>query len=494
MRNAVWFFHLLRDRGCVSSDLNPLAEIKLLQPSKVKKAAPEERPNCRGALNVQTMLILVCGLVLCGAVSVFGSAYTVNQLKNMLVGESRAKARAAVLAACEEINLAMKEMNATNLADVMQHPDVRREMERMATENSIVLAALTDREGKLVDSLICDSMYQHGGGPMLAVSQPDQIRTWQDLKDRIPTTITPVDFPLIRNNETVGHLHVGFESDPIGAQIDTLSRQITSSLIGMVLTVFGILIVTIVLVYFAFQRQMDLVEQTAESQHLASLGTLASGLAHEIRNPLHAMNLHLEVVREDIESGHTDPATANTIGRVQTQITHLNSILSNFLTAATACRLELQEMHVDRLVREVVCFLKPEFQKHEVEVEIDLPAQMLIRGDEKALHQVLLNLLLNARQAVEKAPVRRIRITAERDRKAWRLYIDDSGPGLPPGEEETVFKTFVSKRDGGTGFGLSVARRILAAHDGSIGAGRGPLGGARFFVEFPVASATPAVA
>lgn len=140
---------------------------------------------------------------------------------------------------------------------------------------------------------------------------------------------------------------------------------------------------------------------------------------------------------------------------------------------------------MDQLVREVTSFLKPEMEARQIAVELNVPEEPVsIEADYKALHQVLMNVLINARQALEKVEgERRVLVTLENGKKGVRLTVDDSGPGIPAGEEEIIFNTFVTRRDGGTGFGLSIARRIVEGHGGRIRATRGPLGGARIELE-----------
>jgi signal transduction histidine kinase len=146
-------------------------------------------------------------------------------------------------------------------------------------------------------------------------------------------------------------------------------------------------------------------------------------------------------------------------------------------------------MRLDHLVRETSSFLKPEFEANGIAFEVDLPADdMSIMGDHGALHQVLMNVLLNARNALEKVEpgrMRIVRIRAERERRTIRLLVEDSGPGIPENEREVIFKAFVSKQCGGTGVGLSLARKIMAGHHGGIRAGESELGGALIALDFP---------
>ncbi len=452
-------------------------------------------------ISLQTMLIAAAGLVLVGALTVFGSAYTVNGLKNKMVATAREEAQASVTHICEQITQVIQERGATTVGELANDPEIIRLIRVISDQGSIIFVQLKDADGYPIREIRCDRKIQEAAasGTFLQIATTDPaspggsdpggpVSPDPDATQRPITIQVPIRF----DNHVRGHLLVNLSPALAMGGVQALSDQISSSLLVMVLNVFAILLLTIVLVYYTFRRQMELQRQTTESEHLANLGAIASGLAHEIRNPLHAMNLHLEVAREDLETGEYDREdTAETIGRVQRQIENLNGIVSNFLNLAMPSGLTTQEMRLDQLVNEVVGFLQPEFDSRQIDVVVELPGEISIRGDARALHQVLLNILLNAAHVLEKQLVRKVSIRAERDRRHWRLLVDDSGPGVPEGEEETIFTAFVSKRCGGTGFGLCIARKIMEGHNGRIGARRSQaLGGAQFFLEFPERAAS----
>lgn len=446
-------------------------------------------------VRLQTLLIAAAGLIVAGAVTVFGSAYGVNRLKNAMVGEAREEARMNTKLLCGGLSEFAAARKIHCLGEIASEPFVREVLNTVSREGGIVTVSLYDARDKLILQQYCPEKIQllNGSpGERVIVKSSTDVAPWSNVRpldsapeDVIPGII-PVSIPIETENGFVGRVEVGLSPQLAMARIDYLSKRITSSLLVMVLNVFAILLLTVVVVYYAFRRQLELQRVTAESEHLANLGALASGLAHEIRNPLHAMNLHLEVAREDLEAKDFERSqTAEAIARVQRQIENLNSIVSNFLGLAIPGGLELREIRLDQLVGEVTGFLKPEFERRAVQLSIDVPSGITICGDARALHQVLLNIVLNALQVLEQGADRRVSIRAERDKKVWRLLIDDSGPGVPEGAEESIFKAFVSKRGGGTGFGLCIARRIMDGHKGRIGTRRSPtLGGAQFFLEF----------
>jgi signal transduction histidine kinase len=432
------------------------------------------------------LLIVVAGLMVGATVAVLAAAWSVNHLKNMLVEEARDEARAAANVACEQIRRSLMQEHGSTLAEIIHLPTVSRQLSMLSEQQEIVMACVLDDEGQI--------LFHYSAGKGEVWYEPER----RDEPEGVPGAkadeepYIPVAMPIMRDGRLMGQVHVGYSRTRATSRIDRLSRDITISLTVISITVLAVLLVTGLLLTRVFRRHEQMTHRATNSEYLANLGALASGLAHEIRNPLYAMNLHLEVVREDLEDDKAPPDNGQltqSIGIVQKQIEHLNGIVSNFVKLSLPTRLQQREMDLAQQLRESLCFLSLELKAHKIQYEIDVPEKMPLTGDNQALHQVLLNILINARQAMEKSPEdgRRIRMSAHalRKGKGWEVFIDDSGPGIPDEHEESIFRGFTAKRAGGMGFGLSLARHIMEAHGGTIHASKSPLGGARIVLRFP---------
>ncbi|MCC6546155.1 hypothetical protein IT570_03215 [Candidatus Sumerlaeota bacterium] len=450
--------------------------------SKWKKRKSSSLP-----ISWQTLLVVATGLIFAGVISVLGTAYTVNRLKNKLVESTRADMRRMMDRVGKQVAEIIRERGVDTIADIQDDPEFKRVLAVISDEETVLRLELYDADNYLIRKYNYPHHDKSG-----ELSRIDLLVPQDEPKPKGDV----MSMPIKSGNYLRGHIIVEVAPELATGGVQTLSDQISRSLRMMVLNVLAIILLTIVVLYYLLRRQMELQTRAAESEHLANLGTLAGGLAHEIRNPLHAMNLHLESVREDLEDpAAPNPAAARVIGSVQQQIESLNSIVSNFVNLAIPGRVQLQPMRFDQKVREIVAFLRPEFDARGVGIAVNLNEEMTILGDSHALHQVLINLLQNASQAVEKTVDGRVVIRGERDRKHLRLIVEDSGPGIPTGEEENIFKAFVSKRSGGTGFGLYIARMIMERHNGRIYAKRSEsLGGAAFVLEFPDHGASVAAA
>ncbi len=226
-----------------------------------------------------------------------------------------------------------------------------------------------------------------------------------------------------------------------------------------------------VLIWHLVQRNRWLEVRRHEAQELADLGALAANLAHEIRNPLNSINLNLELLDEDLAG--MDEGTRTSLDSTRREVGRLARLVTDFLTYARPSNPVFEVVRLDRLFEEVGAFLRAEASRQGVHLRVvEPPRDLEIHGDPAQLRQVLLNLILNAVQAVSGlAPERRVvTLRAERDTggETVRLVVHDRGDGIPEGEMGQVRQAFFSNRRGGTGLGLAIAERIAASHGGSL--------------------------
>lgn len=201
----------------------------------------------------------------------------------------------------------------------------------------------------------------------------------------------------------------------------------------------------------------------------------ARALAHELRNPLNAMRLNLEMLREDLRSlgaGAETLEIADSIGREIDQLAEITTAFRDF-----ACRLEprREEVEIAELCLDLAAFLKPQLDGAGVRLECDCrPAP--VRGDRTLLRQAVLNLLLNSLESLpEECGLIRLRCRAENG--GARVTITDNGTGPGP-DPESHFRLFSSTKPGGTGIGLPLARKIARLHGGDVALRSGSEGGA----------------
>jgi PAS domain S-box-containing protein len=220
--------------------------------------------------------------------------------------------------------------------------------------------------------------------------------------------------------------------------------------------------------------------ELAIQEALAAIGESASILAHEIKNPLTAVNLALRAVADKL--GEDQRVVLEDLA---SRLQKLESTMRRTLSFTKPLVLERAPCDLAALVREVRAALAPELARSRVELELDSPPDLpRVHADRGRLEEVLVNLVRNACQALVTGG--RVRVRVEREGEANLLVlVEDDGPGIAPALREDLFKPFVTTRQGGTGLGLAIARKIVREHGGEIGVRDGALGGACFWIRLP---------
>lgn len=229
-------------------------------------------------------------------------------------------------------------------------------------------------------------------------------------------------------------------------------------------------------------------EKARRAEQLAFAGTLAGGLIHEIKNPLNSLNLNLQLLAEDWRHAKT-PEERRALKRIQVlqgETRRLAGILDDFLGFVRGHRLTLTECDLNKVIDEVLTFLAPEMESRAIGVRTSLGPLPVLRLDSGLIKQVLLNLLLNAEQAMEEGRSREIIVRTALVDGGVRLDLIDTGKGIPPENLPKVFEAFFSTRKGGTGLGLPTARRIIEEHGGHISVHSEVGRGSCFTIALPV--------
>ena len=220
------------------------------------------------------------------------------------------------------------------------------------------------------------------------------------------------------------------------------------------------------------------------SEKMAVLGTFASGLAHEVRNPLNSISLQISVLERRIgrcEAGLAGEM-AELVDVIREEIRRLEMLVDDFLLFSRTDRIQYRPARLEDIVGEVLNLMALEAQALGVQIrhESDGPLPRM-RMDAEKMKQVVINLVRNAIEAMPAGGTVEVR-TGMADGRA-QLVVSDTGPGLPP--DVDVFQVFVTTKPKGTGLGLSIVQQIVLQHGGEISAGRAPAGGARFTIALP---------
>ena len=218
----------------------------------------------------------------------------------------------------------------------------------------------------------------------------------------------------------------------------------------------------------ANRRMRQFRDRSRQSARLAYLGTLAGGLAHEIKNPLSTFNINLQLLEEDFERGDASPTRVSTrLQGLRREVKRLQEVLDDFLRFARGYDLQLIDESVNDLIDEVLDFVGPEAQQNNVNIvrgfAEDAPS---CRLDRNLVKQAFLNIIINAQQAMPDGGDLMVRTTVEDD--GIRIDFIDTGPGIGSENLSRIWDVYFSTKKGGTGLGLPTARRIVEEHNGTI--------------------------
>jgi two-component system sensor histidine kinase HydH len=221
--------------------------------------------------------------------------------------------------------------------------------------------------------------------------------------------------------------------------------------------------------------------QVAEAAHLAAVGRLAGSVAHEVRNPLSALRGLVQFVAKGAPEGSRQAEMA---GLAVSEVDRLERVVSGLLEYTRPRPPRRLPLDLAESIAGTLRLVGDDPRAQGVEIGLNLPADLpLVKADPDQVRQVLLNLIINALEALNGRG--RLSIAARVEKRAVWVEVADDGPGLPPGQAEQVFDPFFSTRERGSGLGLAIAKRIVEAHGGRIRATNREGGGALFSFSLP---------
>jgi signal transduction histidine kinase len=221
-------------------------------------------------------------------------------------------------------------------------------------------------------------------------------------------------------------------------------------------------------VAFAFNTMTASLKQTlgdlAQREALTAVGSFATDLAHEVRNPLSAIRVDLQLVEEQLPDG--SPARAIQRNALE-EVDRLNATVSGVLQLARSGNIEMALADLTEVLCAAARAAQAEFDRRGAYLDLrGIEGAPVIRGDPGALRRLFLNLLLNAGQALGPGGHARLHIETPDDRVV--VVLEDTGAGIPPGVLDRVREPFFSTKSDGTGLGLAIAQRIVSAHGGRL--------------------------
>ncbi|MEI9811870.1 MAG: ATP-binding protein [Acidobacteriota bacterium] len=219
------------------------------------------------------------------------------------------------------------------------------------------------------------------------------------------------------------------------------------------------------------------------AKRLSAISRLSSGVAHEIKNPLNAILLRLDLLK--VRLGDGDEETAQELDILSKEVLRLNRVVTTFLDFSRPVEVHLEDVDLTALAREVAELVRPQANASKIEVEFSATeASAAMRGDPDILKQAVLNLVTNAVEAMASTGGK-LRVSVGRQAENWTLEVADSGPGIPPELRAKVFQLYFTSKSKGSGIGLAMTYRAAQLHNGTVSFSSESGVGTTFRMEFP---------
>ena len=219
------------------------------------------------------------------------------------------------------------------------------------------------------------------------------------------------------------------------------------------------------------------------SRRLSAIGRLTSGVAHEVKNPINAIVVHLEVLRQKMKE--IDPDTRRHLDVIGSEIQRLDRVVQTLVDFTRPVELRLSDLDLRKVAEDVVMLASPAAEKHSVMIERQAGQEPLpVRIDVDLVKQAILNIVLNGVQAMPQGGS--LRMTLKRDGENALIIVRDQGMGIPENIRDKVFNLYFTTKSGGSGIGLAMAYRVVQLHHGSMEFTSIVNHGTTFNLRFPI--------
>jgi len=235
-------------------------------------------------------------------------------------------------------------------------------------------------------------------------------------------------------------------------------------------------------------ERMLLEERMHRMERFLGVATLASGLHHEIKNPLTALSIHIQLLEEALSAGRKGESIDEMVGILKTEVCRLNGVLETFRSFANLQSLTLLPTNALDVIEESIRLIRPQAASQGVQIAFLHPETALppVPLDAEKFEQAILNLVINSLEAMPEGG--RLTLTAQAVDGQFQVEVQDSGPGIPPEVQRNVFQPYFSTKSSGSGMGLALSEKLIGQHGGHIAFTTGPQGTV-FKIVIPLAHA-----
>ncbi len=477
-------------------------------------------------LGIKAKQVIGVTAIVAIAIATLTGIYMVLMIRVWL-SETQARGQLVAMSAYQRAFAIAAESTAGDLATALRNdPGLRSILEASLYSKGVMFAAVTDAQGRVIahndPSLMDQHLAVHESlGGLIAAGAIDQLRAIYAPGGGTYDVAQPL---MLSGGSAFGSIHVGVSTLLIRGQINGAVGELAQP---MLLVLIATMIVAILLANMIlrpisvissgvarlgrgeFDAAVDLLPEDAElrdvtdsmraigarlaaggdatqrdAKRLVALSRLSAGIAHEIKNPLNAMSIHLELLRNEV--GGTKPASEY-LSVIMAQLRRLDEVVQTYLKFSRPEPLALRPVSLFGLIDDIRPIAEAEGEAAGVSVSVDCPGSLPdVLADEASLRNALLNLALNGCQAMPHGGTLRIAAAAQPDHRV-AITITDSGVGIPADQLDKIFNLYFTTKPTGTGIGLAMVYRTVQLHDGDITVASAQGRGTTFTVTLPAA-------
>jgi signal transduction histidine kinase len=375
--------------------------------------------------------------------------------------------------------------NAEYILNFKNEIGVQRQIEELGRQSDIGYVALLDSSLKFVAHTDRGLVDKKETDPTILQVGADG----QELSRIIDLEGGKREYQILKamrmNGSALGFLKIGLSLDPVDiAWRNSLSSMAVLGLAILTVGIFGMAVI-FYNQHSHTQQVKTLEAEVAERERLSEMGNMAATVAHEIRNPLNSVSMGLQRLKREFHPTQDEEEYSHYIELMRGEVQRLNSIVEEFLSLARPLEIKPEEVRMDKLLEELTTFAKADAESANVQIRVVVPHDLpTVRVDRNYLKQVLLNLILNGLQSMPQGGS--LTLEAKVSRGNMVVILADTGDGIPKDILSRIFEPYFTTKTKGAGLGLTIARRIVEAHQGTLTVDTTSGQGTRFRIAVPM--------
>lgn len=374
--------------------------------------------------------------------------------------------------------------NADYILNFRKEIEVQKQIEELGRQTDIEHVALLDNNLKILAHTNPSLINQRQDDPFI-VKIKSSGEPGRRMVERIDGTHHYDIVKAIRvNGSDLGFLEIGLSLQPMEAAW----RRSLGSMVVFGLAILAVGILGMGAIFYNQQSHLEkirfLEEEISRQERLSELGNLAATVAHEIRNPLNSVSMGLQRLKAEFSPTQDHDEYARFLNLMQGEVQRLNAIVEQFLSLARPLTLNPENISVEEFLEELTTFVAGDAASSKAQIELNIsPGLPPLRADRNHLKQLLLNLILNGFQSMPQGG--KLTLEAKTNKDGLSITVADQGPGIAPETLKRIFEPYFTTKPNGSGLGLSIARRIVEAHGGTLTVESEMGAGSRFQVFLP---------